>query len=70
LDPPVSETGTSDFAELGLADKLLHYASVKNQTVQFGKPEHLILLKNQIFHDSIRNLMLDVPNHLPMYFHP
>jgi hypothetical protein len=49
---------------------LPHCASAENWTVQFGKPEHLVFPKNQIFLDSIGNLMLVVPNHLPMSFIP
>jgi hypothetical protein len=36
----------------------------------FGKLEHPFFLGNQIFLDSIRNLMLVAPNRLPLYFHP
>jgi hypothetical protein len=51
-------------------NRLSRCASAKNRTGQFSKLEHPIFLKKQIFLDLIKNLMLVVPNHLPIYFHP
>jgi hypothetical protein len=47
----------------------LHCASAKNWTARFGIPEHLVFLENQIFLDSIQNLMLTAPNRSSLYFH-
>jgi hypothetical protein len=70
LDPPVSETGPSGFAELGSVEQIV--------ALHIGrKPEHpiwqtrtSIFPENWIFLDSIKNLMLAAPNHSPLYFHP
>jgi hypothetical protein len=63
LDPPVSETGPSDFAELVSAEQIvaLHIDQ---------KPKHPVFPENRIFLDSIRSLMLATPNCSPPYFHP
>jgi hypothetical protein len=37
--------------------------------MRFGKPEHPVFLENQIFLNSIKNLMLAAPNRLQLYFH-
>jgi hypothetical protein len=63
-DPPVLEIGQVQ------QNRFFHYAPVKNQTVRFGKPEHLGFLGNQFFLDLIGNMMLVAPNRSSLYFHP
>jgi hypothetical protein len=71
LDPPVSEIGTSDFAELGSAEQTVTLCIGQKlncpiwQTGTSG-----FFKKNQIFLNSIENLMLAAPNYSPMYFRP
>jgi hypothetical protein len=63
LDPPVLETRPSDFAKLGSAEQIvaLHISR---------KPKHSVFSENQILLDLIENLMLAMPNHSSLYFHP
>jgi hypothetical protein len=62
LDPPVSESGTSDFVEFGLVEQILELC--------IGyKLEHPVFLEHTFFLDSTKNLMLIVPDRSPLYFH-
>jgi hypothetical protein len=62
-DPPVSETETSSFAELGSAEQIVTMCIDQ-------KLEHPIFPENRIFLDSIEKLMLATANRLPLCFHP
>jgi hypothetical protein len=63
LDPPVLETGPSDFAELVSAEQIVALHIDR-------KSEHPVFLESRIFLDSIKSLMLVAPNCSPPYFHP
>jgi hypothetical protein len=62
LDHPISETVPSGFAESGSIEEI--------SALCIGqKLEHPVFSEHRIFLDLIRNLMLVVSNHSPLYFH-
>jgi hypothetical protein len=70
LDPTVSETGPSGFAELGSVEQIVALYIGQKSNCSVWQIRTSSFSRKPNFLDLIKNLMLPTPNHSPLHFHP